>query len=85
MGVANGTWRRLHGEEFNSLYRSPNIVRVIKFKRLRLAGHLAKMVEYKSDLKIVTDKSIGRRLLGMPRYICEIQENSNRCEHEVLG
>ena len=34
-----GEWRRLHNEELHSLYRSPNIVRVIKFRRLRWAGH----------------------------------------------
>ena len=37
----NGEWRRLHNEEFRSLYRSPNIVRVIKSRRLRWAGHVA--------------------------------------------
>ena len=41
----NGEWRRLHNEELNSLYRSPNIVRVIKSRRLRWAGHVAKMEE----------------------------------------
>ena len=41
----NGEWRRLHNEELHSLYRSPNIVRVIKSRRLRWAGHVARMVE----------------------------------------
>ena len=35
----NGEWRRLHNEELHSLYRSPNIVRVIKSRSLRWAGH----------------------------------------------
>ena len=39
----NGEWRRLHNEEFHSLYRSANIVRVIKSRRLRWAGHVARM------------------------------------------
>ena len=38
----NGEWRRLHNEELHSLYRSPNIVRVIKSRRLRWAGHIAR-------------------------------------------
>ena len=37
----NGEWRRLHNEELHILYRSPNIVRVIKFRRLRWAGHVS--------------------------------------------
>ena len=39
----NGKWRRLHNEELHSLYRSPNIVTVMKSKRLRWAGHVARM------------------------------------------
>ena len=38
-------WRRLHNEEINDLYRSPNIVRVIKLRRMRWAGHVACMGE----------------------------------------
>ena len=42
-------WRRLHNEELNDLYCSPNIVRVIKSRRMRLAGHVSRMgEEYKS-------------------------------------
>ena len=39
----NGEWRRFHNEELHNLYRSPNIVRVIKSRRLRWAGHVARM------------------------------------------
>ena len=39
-----GEWRKLHNEELNNLYSSPNIVRVIKSRRMRLAGHVARMV-----------------------------------------
>ena len=50
----NGEQRRLHNEELHSLYRSPNIVRVIKSRRLRWAGHVARMEEGRSAFKILT-------------------------------
>ena len=48
----NGEWRRLHNEELHSLYRSSNIVRVIKSRRLRWAGYIARMKEGRSAFKI---------------------------------
>ena len=62
----NGKWRRLHNEELHSLYRSPNIVRVIKSRRMRWAGHVARMEEGRSAFKILTDKPTGKRTLGRP-------------------
>ena len=50
------------------MYRSPNIVRVIKSRRLRWAGHVARMEESRSAFKIVTGKPTGKRPLGRPRY-----------------
>ena len=50
----NGEWRRPYNEELHSLYRSPNIVRVIKSRRLRWAGHVARMEEGRSAFKILT-------------------------------
>ena len=64
----NGEWRRLRNEELNSLYRSPNIVRVIKSRRLRWAGHVARMEEGRSAFKILTGKPTGKRPLGRPRH-----------------
>ena len=52
----HGEWRKLHNEELHSSYRSPNIVRVIKSRRLRSAGHVARMKEGRSALKILTGK-----------------------------
>ena len=62
-----GEWRRLHNEELHSLYRSPNIVRVIKSRRLRWAGHAARVEEGRSAFKILTGKPTGKRPLWMPR------------------
>ena len=63
----NGDWGRLHNEELHSLYRSPNIVTVIKSRRLRWAGHVARMEEGRSAFKILTGKPTGKRPLGRPR------------------
>ena len=64
--------RRLHNEEPYSLYRSPNIVGVIKSRGLRWAGHVARMEEDRSAFKILTGKPTGKRPLGRPRW----EENS---------
>ena len=57
----------LHNEELLSLYRSPNIVRVIKSRRLRWAGHIARMEEGRSAYKILRGKPTRKRPLGRPR------------------
>ena len=54
-------------KELHSLYRSPNIVKVIKFRRLKWARHVAKMQECRSVFKILTGKSTGKRTLWRPR------------------
>ena len=64
----NGEWRRLHNEELHSLYRSPNIVRVIKSRRLRWPSHVARMEEGRSSFKMLAGKRIGKRPLGRPRF-----------------
>ena len=61
----NGEWRRLHNEELHRLYHSLNIVRVIKSRRLRWAGHVARREEGRSAFKILTGKPIGKRPLGV--------------------
>ena len=57
----------VHNEEFNSLYCSLNMVRVIKSRKLRWAGHLARMEEGRVTLKILTNKPKRKRPLGRPR------------------
>ena len=63
----NGEWRRLHNEKLHSLYRSHNIVRVIRSRRLRWAGHVTRMAEDRSTFKNLTGKPTGKRSLGRPR------------------
>ena len=53
------------------MYLLPNIVRVIKSKRLRWAGHVARMEEGRRAFKILTGKPTGKRPLGRPRHRCE--------------
>ena len=62
-----GEWRRLHNEELNNLYPSPNIVRVIKSRRMRWARHVARMGEEIGVYRVLVGKSEGKRPLGRPR------------------
>ena len=62
-----GEWRRLHNEELNFLYSSPNIVRVIKSRRMRWVGHVARMGEERGLYRVLVGKPEGRRPLGRPR------------------
>jgi hypothetical protein len=61
-----GEWRKLHNEELNNLYCSPNIVRVIKSRRMRWAGHVARMREGRSVYRVLVGKPEERRPLGRP-------------------
>jgi len=60
-------WRRLHNAELNDLYSSPNIVRVIKSRRMRWAGHVAHMGEEREVYRVLVGKPEGKRPLGRLR------------------
>ena len=57
----------MHNEELNDLYSSPNIVRVIKSRRMRWAGHVARMDEERGVHKVLVGKPEVKRPLGRPR------------------
>ena len=59
--------RRLHNEELNDLYSTPNIVRVIKPRRMRWAGHVARLGERRGVYTVLVGKPGGKRPLGRPR------------------
>ena len=60
-------WRKLHNEEISDLYSLPNIVRVVKSRRMRWAGHVARMGEGRDVHRVLVGKHEGKRPLGRPR------------------
>jgi hypothetical protein len=62
-----GGWRKLHNEELHGLYSSPSIVRVIKARRMRWAGHVVRMGEVRGAYNILVGRPEGRRPQGRPR------------------
>jgi hypothetical protein len=61
-------WRKLHNEELHGLYPSPSIVRVFKARRMRWAGHVARMGEVRGAYNILVGRPEGRRPLVRPRH-----------------
>ena len=62
-----GVWRRLHNKKLYGLYISPNIIRVIKSRRMRWAGRVARMGERRGAYGVLVGKSEERKALGRPR------------------
>jgi hypothetical protein len=63
-----GEWRKLHSEELHILYSSPNIIRQIKSRRMRWAGHVARMGKGRNVYRVLMGKPEGKRPLGRPRH-----------------
>ena len=76
MGLRDGVtgeWRKLHSEKHNDLHCSPNIVQVIKSRRMRWAGHVARIRERIGVYRVFVGKPEGKRPLGRPR--CRWEDN----------
>jgi hypothetical protein len=67
MDEVTGGWRKLHNEELRDLYSLPSIIRIIKSRRMELAGHVAQMEEKRNEYRLVVGKAEGKRPLGRPR------------------
>jgi hypothetical protein len=64
----DGWWRKLHNDELHSLYSSPNIVRVIKSRRMRWAGHMARIGEERGVYRVLVGMPEGKRPLERPTH-----------------
>jgi len=84
-----GKWRKLHNEELSDLYSLPNIVRVVKSRRMRWAGHVTRMGEGRGVYRVLGGKPEEKRPLGRPRRRWEdnikmdLQEVEGGCEDWV--
>jgi hypothetical protein len=63
-----GEWRKLHNEELQDLYSLPSIIRIIKSRSMRWAGHVARMGEKRNAYRLLMGKPEGKRPLGRPRH-----------------
>ena len=78
-----GEWGKLHNEKLSDLYSLPNIMRVVKSRRIRWAGHVARMGEGRGVHRVLVGKPEGKRPLGRPRRIWE--DNIKMDLQEVEG
>jgi hypothetical protein len=62
-----GSWRKLHNDELHSLHSSPNIVRMIKSRRMRWAGHVARMGKVRGVYEVLVGRPETKRPMGRPR------------------
>jgi hypothetical protein len=80
---ATGEWRKLHNEELNDLYSLPSIVRLVKSRRMRWAGHVARKGEERGVHRVLVGKPEGKRPLERPRR--RLEDNIKMNLQEVGG
>jgi hypothetical protein len=66
-GEVTGEWRKLHNEELRDLYPSPSIIRIIKSRKIRWAGHVARIGDKRNAYRLLVRKPQGKRPVGRPR------------------
>jgi hypothetical protein len=73
-----GVWRKLHNEDLHNSYSAPGIIRMIESRRMRWAGHVARMGKTRNAYRILVGKPEGKRPLGRPRcrWVCNIKSGS---------
>jgi hypothetical protein len=79
--VVTGEWRRIHNEKLNYLYASPNMIRVIKSRKIIWVGHVARMEKRGGAYRVLMGKPDGKRRLGKPRHRWE--SNIKMCLQEL--
>jgi hypothetical protein len=77
-----GEWRKLYNDVVNDNYFSPNVMRVIKSRRMRCTVHVARMGERRSVYRVLEGKPEGKRLLGRPR---RKWEDNNKMDFQEVG
>ena len=77
-----GEWRKLHNEELTDLYTSHNVVLVMKLRRIKWAGHVARMGDRRDVYRILVGKAEGKRPLGRPR---RRWENNIKMDLQYVG
>jgi hypothetical protein len=81
----DGSWRKLHNDELHRLYSSPKIGRVIKSRRMRWAGHVARTEEGRDIYRVLVGMPEGKRPLGRPRRRWEDNIKMNFRETGIDG
>jgi hypothetical protein len=76
-----GEWRKRHTEELRDLYSSPSIIKMIKSRRMRWVGHVARMGEKRNVYRLLVVKPEGKRPLGRPR--CRSVDNIKMAHGEI--
>jgi hypothetical protein len=79
----DGSWRKLHNDKLHNLDSSPNIVRVLKSRRMRWAGHVARMGKGRGVYRVLVGRPEGKRPLGRPRHRWEDNIKMNLMEIRI--